>query len=116
MNDIGSHDDIRLLVRSFYDRVLNDELLAPFFARLDFDKHLPKMEHFWAFVLLDEPGYTTNVTEKHMRMRLSKELFDRWVKLFHETTDSLFAGEKVDAAKQRATLLGWTMASKLGEN
>lgn len=116
MNKIRSEQDIEELVDSFYTRVLKDEQLAPFFKHLNFTKHLPKMVHFWSFVLLDKPGYTTNVTEKHAHMRLNKELFDRWVALFHETVDDLFDGEKAELAKQRASVLGWTMASKHSQN
>jgi hemoglobin len=109
---ITSKEDVELLVDTFYAAVLKDEALSPFFRHLNFTEHLPKMVHFWSFVLLDEPGYTTNVTEKHVGMRLTKELFDRWVQLFHETVDRLFEGEKALLAKERATILGWTMASK----
>lgn len=114
MDDIRSKQDVEQLVDQFYDRVLKDELLAPFFSKLNFSAHLPKMVHFWSFVLLDEPGYTTNVTEKHANMTLNKALFDRWVNLFSETVDSLFEGEKANLAKQRAAIMGWTMAIKHG--
>lgn len=110
--DITSKQDIEKLVDTFYGRVLQDVELAPFFARLDFEVHMPKMVHFWSFVLLDEPGYTTNVTDKHMQMPLSKAHFDRWVELFHTTVDELFAGEKAELAKQRATLIAWTIQNK----
>lgn len=116
MTDIQSATDVKLLVDTFYERVLKDELLSPFFQRLDFAHHLPNMYHFWNFVLLDEPGYTTNVTEIHSRMRLNKELFDRWVEMFSATVDDLFAGEKAGLAKQRAAIMGWTMASKFSGN
>ncbi|ASS49275.1 MAG: hypothetical protein CHH17_11150 [Candidatus Fluviicola riflensis] len=112
MKAIEKIKDIELLVDTFYTAILKDEQLAPFFAHLNFVEHLPKMVHFWSFVLLDGPGYTTNVTEKHASMKLNKVLFDHWVKLFHETVDQLFEGEKAELAKQRATVLGWTMASK----
>ncbi len=112
MKTITSKADIELLVDTFYTAVLKDEQLAPFFAQLNFVEHLPKMVHFWSFVLLDEPGYTTNVTEKHLHMKLNKALFDRWVELFHATVDQLFEGEKAQLAKERATVLGWTMGSK----
>lgn len=112
MHDIQHKKDVELLVDTFYSVVLKDEQLAPFFAHLNFVEHLPKMVHFWSFVLLDEPGYTTNVTEKHIGMKLNKDLFDRWVHLFHATVDQLFEGEKAQLAKERATVLGWTMASK----
>lgn len=113
MEDISTKDDIELLVHTFYDKVLGDPVLAPFFTKLDFKKHLPKMIHFWSFVLLDEAGYTTDVTQKHLRMPLKKEHFDKWIELFNETTDSLFSGERATKAKQRAFLIRWTIESKI---
>jgi hemoglobin len=110
--EISSKADIERLVDTFYTAVLKDETLAPYFTHLNFVEHLPKMVHFWSFVLLDEPGYTTNVTERHSGMKLTKAHFDRWVKLFHDTVDSMFEGEKARLAKERATILGWTMAAK----
>ncbi|MFK7787384.1 MAG: group III truncated hemoglobin [Crocinitomicaceae bacterium] len=112
MKQIETGEDVQFLVESFYKKVVKDDLLAPFFIHLDFDKHLPKMVHFWTFVLLDEPGYTTDVTAKHSHMRLKPEHFDRWLGLFNETVDAHFIGEKADLAKQRAFLVGWTIKSK----
>ncbi len=114
MNDITTKQDVENLVNMFYEKVLQDVELAPFFTRLDFKAHLPKMVHFWSFVLLDEPGYTTNVTDKHMQMPLAKTHFERWVFLFHSTIDSLFLGKKAEMAKQRATLIAWTIQNKTG--
>ena len=112
--DITTKHDVEHLVDTFYGRVLQDESLAPFFKNLDFQAHMPKMVHFWSFVLLDEAGYTTNVTDKHMHMPLSKAHFERWVALFHATVDELFTGEKAEMAKQRATLIAWTIQNKTG--
>lgn len=112
--EITSKGDIEKLVDVFYGKVLKDDVLAPFFKFLDFEKHIPKMVHFWSFVLLDEAGYTTNVTEKHLKMPLKGEHFDRWISLFQETIDELFEGEKAEQAKQRAILVGWTIKHKMG--
>jgi len=113
MKEITTKQDVELLVNSFYNKVGKDELLAPFFKHLNLEKHFPKMIQFWSFVLLDEAGYTTDVTAKHLKMNISKEHFDRWILLFHETTDELFVGEKAKLAKERAVLVGWTIASKM---
>ncbi len=113
MKEISSTSDVELLVNSFYDKVVKDDLLAPFFKHMNFEKHLPKMIHFWSFVLLDEAGYTTDVTKMHMHMKISQEHFDQWIYLFHETVDEYFTGEKANLAKERAVLVGWTIASKL---
>ena len=114
MHDITTALDIHHMVESFSKKVNEDELLAHFFSQLNWEEHLPNMEKFWRFVLLDEAGYTTNVTEKHLHMRLSKEHFDRWLSLFNENVDRLFSGERANAAKQRAALIGLTIQSKMG--
>ena len=113
MREIKNEADVHELVQTFYQKVLKDDILAPFFQHLNFEEHMPKMEFFWRFVLLDESGYTTNVTEKHMHMRLKEEHFNRWIFLFNETLDELFVGEKVALAKQRAAVMGWTIQSKM---
>lgn len=113
LKDISTKADVTLLVETFYGRVLQDDLLAPFFADLDFETHMPKMIHFWAFVLLNEPNYTTNVTEKHMHMPLKKEHFDQWLELFKATVDDHFVGEMAEMAKQRAVTIAWTINHKM---
>lgn len=113
MNDISSKDDITKLVLTFYEKVNKDDELSPFFKDLDFEVHMPKMIHFWSFALLNEPGYTTNVVEKHVHMPLKDVHFERWLNLFNETIDEHFSGEIASQAKQRAQLIGWTIKSKI---
>ncbi|MFY7942927.1 MAG: group III truncated hemoglobin [Crocinitomicaceae bacterium] len=113
MNDISTKDDIAKLVLTFYEKVNKDDELSPFFKDLDFEVHMPKMIHFWSFALLNEPGYTTNVVEKHVHMPLKDVHFERWLNLFNETIDEHFSGEIASQAKQRAQLIGWTIKSKI---
>ena len=103
--DIQTAEDISLMVEQFYKSVLSSAELAPFFASLNWDSHLPKMKSFWRFVLLDEAGYTTNVTEKHLNMRLSPSLFKTWITLFDQTVDANFEGEKQIKPKHELALL-----------
>lgn len=112
MNDIHSKSDIERLIREFYQRLLSIEDIQPVFKGLDFEKHIPAIVHFWSFVLLDEPGYKTNVFEKHLHLPIRSEMFDTWLAVFTTTVDSLFAGEKAEMAKQRATVLTYTFKSK----
>jgi hemoglobin len=49
-----------------------------------------------------------------MHMPLSPAHFERWVSLFHETVDALFSGGKAEMAKQRASLIAWTIQNKTG--
>ena len=113
MKDIQTKADIEEFITLFYSKVAQDPSLSPFFANIDWEKHLPQMIHFWCFTILDEPGYTTNVVEKHLHMPLKEAHFSTWLKYFNETIDPLFIGEKADAAKQRAALIGWTIQSKV---
>ena len=74
MNDLESPEDVSFLVDVFYKKILEDETLSPFFAHIDFEKHKPRMEHFWNFVLFDKSGYTTNVTDVHTSMKIKKHI------------------------------------------
>jgi hemoglobin len=113
MIKIKTNQDIVKLVDLFYGKIINDPLLSPFFNKINLEQHKSKMVHFWSFVLLDVSGYTTNVTDKHLNMPLKKVHFDRWLELFRETVDEHFEGEKAEIAKQRAKVVGWTIASKM---
>ena len=114
--ELNNREDIEFLVHSFYERILNDEMLAPFFKTLDFEMHLPKMIDFWCFVLVGETGYSTNVVEKHIHMPLNAEHFERWLEIFNNTLDDYFEGENVEIAKQRAFTIAWTTKSKMKLN
>ncbi len=116
MRDIQTKEDITQLVDVFYGKIMKDALLSTFFKHLNLTVHLPKMVQFWSFVLIDEAGYSTNVVDKHMKMPLAKNHFDQWLKLFNETLDELFVGEKVELAKQRAFTIAWTTEHKLKQN
>lgn len=111
--DIETAEDIEVLVDVFYSKVMQSNSLEPFFKDLNWDVHLPRMKKFWRFVLLDEAGYTENVTRKHLHMSLSKELFTDWLILFHKTVDELYSGPKASLAKTRATLIGMGIQSKM---
>lgn len=111
--DIRTEEDVADLVLAFYELVKKDDQIGPFFAHLNWDDHVPKMIHFWSFVLLDKPGYTTNVYEKHQHMHLEPAHFDRWFKLWQATVESRFHGAKAEAAIQRARLLAWTFSEKM---
>jgi hemoglobin len=112
-NDITTPEDVDQLVRTFYGKVLKDELLAPYFAGIDLAHHLPRMVAFWALILLDQEGYKGNVYDKHAHLKVDNRHFDRWVELFSSTVDECFAGEKAELAKQRAKLLQYTFVSKM---
>ncbi len=113
MKTIDNREDIRLLVESFYDLATKDKLIGHHFIEVDFDHHLPRMIDFWCLLVLDQPGYSENVIQKHTHMKLSKADFNRWEELFLKTLTDNFTGEKVDLVKQKLAVLKWTMESKV---
>ncbi len=112
MRDIETRADIEDLINAFYGRLLQIEEIKPVFAHIHFPDHIPHIVHFWSFVLLDEPGYKTNVFEKHRGLPIQPHQFDTWLGVFTQTVNVLFAGEKAELAKQRATVLAYTFKSK----
>jgi hemoglobin len=116
LKDIKTKDDLTFLMNSFYSKLLQLEEMKPFFAHINFENHLPQIVQFWSFILLDEAGYNTNVTEKHLNMPLKKEHFEIWLENFETTVNELFQGEKANLAIERAKLIAWTIGNKMKLN
>ena len=117
--DITTEEDIKLLVDSFYEKVKADDVIGYIFndiAQVDWPKHLPKMYAFWTFLLLGKEGYTGNPLEPHRRLHekvsLTKDHFQRWLDLFHQTVDENFFGLVAEDAKNRAKLIVMTWQPK----
>jgi hemoglobin len=103
--DLQNLDDIRTLVDNFYGKVRSDELLAPIFnerIRDNWPVHLEKMYRFWQTVLLGEHTYMGSPFPPHANLPVDKSHFEQWLKLFKETLDEQFSGEKAAEAKWRA--------------
>jgi hemoglobin len=113
MKDIETYEDCLLLIRKFYDKLLADEQISHFFIQLNLEEHIPKVADFWAFILVDRPGYSNNMMTAHAKLTLTEKDFERWLELFHWTIDELFEGEKANLAKERSKLIAWTMKSKM---
>lgn len=113
MKDIQTYEDCLLLIDAFYQKLLEDEQIGHFFKDLDLSTHIPRVADFWAFVLIDKPGYANNMMTAHARLDLKECDFERWLELFHETIHENFIGEKADLSIERSKLITWTMKSKM---
>jgi len=105
LNDILTIEDIKLLVNTFYSKVQKDNFIGPIFNEKIGDRwpeHLEKMYGFWETILLEVHSYSGSPFPPHKQLPVSKEHFDRWMEIFIQTTDSLFAGSLADEAKLRA--------------
>ncbi|KAA3440754.1 group III truncated hemoglobin [Rufibacter hautae] len=115
--DITTEEDIKRLVDAFYDHVNQDELLSPVFnefARVDWEHHLPKMYEFWSTVLFGSMAYKGQPFPKHLALPVDRTHFTRWIALFTQTVEELFAGEMAELAKQKATSIANIFQMKMG--
>lgn len=113
LHDISTEQDVEFLVKTFYGRMLQDELMAPHFKDTDFEHHFPRMIAFWSFILIDKAGYAGNVFDKHAHLPIDERHFDRWLLHFTSVLHDFFEGVKASLAKQRAEVLKYTFLSKM---
>lgn len=118
--DIETFEDVQWLVRSFYNKVLEDKMLGHFFSYVKqhhWDKHLAALDTFWNNVLFYLGDYHGNPLQVHTLLhhfsKLNDKDFDRWLQLFTQTVDELFEGEKAELAKQRALSIATMMRIKI---
>ena len=109
LRDIADRSDCELLVRAFYGRALTDPIIGFIFtdvARLDLEAHVPKITSFWETVLLGAGTYRGGAFRPHAelneRVALRSGHFQRWLALWRQTVDGLFAGARAELAKAHA--------------
>lgn len=115
-NDITHLDDIRVLVDTFYGKVQKDPLIGHIFNEViknNWPNHLAKMYSFWQTILLEEHTYHGAPFLPHINLPISKPHFERWMSIFNETVDELYAGERADEAKWRAEKMAQMFMHKL---
>ncbi len=82
---------IERLVRRFYERVRDDDVIGPVFAAHieDWEPHLQRMFAFWSSVALITGRYRGLPMAKHVPLPISAKHFDKWLALFAETAREL---------------------------
>lgn len=118
--DIENDDDIKLMVDTFYQKAVKNNLLGPIFndvAKVNWEHHLPIMYSFWASVLLGKAGYVGNPMDAHFRLNQKVKLtdtdFNTWKDLFIQTVSDLFEGEIANEAKKKAISIADLMFFKI---
>ena len=119
MKDIVSQDDIQQLVNSFYDKVKTSEIGFFFeeIAKVNWEKHLPKMYIFWESVLFATVKFDGNPMGAHFPINeiipMEKKHFEAWLKLWKETVDENFFGKMAESAKNKAENIAKLMSFKM---
>ena len=121
--DIENRDDLYLLVKTFYKKLMNDDLMHHFFV--DFanpehlEVHLQTLVDFWENILFYSGGYRKNAMAPHLKLHqktpFKKEHFNSWLSMFNASVDALFKGEMAHTAKSRAQSIAIVMEIKISE-
>lgn len=122
-NDIKTREDVYMLVSSFYKKVRQDELLAPFFNDVikDWDEHLERLTTFWESSLFLKTKYLGDPLTAHVKVDESHNHsidnlhFGVWLNLWYQTIDDLFEGDYAENAKRRARKMGTFLYLKIFE-
>jgi hemoglobin len=119
-HDIQDRADIERLVRAFYAKAMTDSIIGWLFtdvARLDLEEHVPQIASFWETVLLGTKSYSGTPFEPHARLHAKANLraghFGRWLALWTETVDELFAGQVAEMAKAHALRVAQAFHARL---
>jgi hemoglobin len=100
LHDIRTSEDVTRLVDVFYQRAEKDELLGPIFFNLAASSPEKQILYqYWTKILLDEGSATPEAFPRHIQKMYSRRHFVRWLNLFLETIDRLYAGSNADKAK-----------------
>ena len=116
--DILNKKDIETLVNLFYEKVKKDITISHFFKDdFHWDKHLEIMYKFWENVVFYTGSYSGNPMDKHFEIHgktpLAMKDFHQWTKLFNESVDELFSGEKADLIKLKASNIATVMQMQI---
>ncbi|GGH01569.1 hypothetical protein GCM10011416_20420 [Polaribacter pacificus] len=118
--DITTREDIKQIISQFYEKLLADEQMYPFFDEIvvsnHLEKHLEIITDFWEDLLLDTRSYSNNVLQKHIdvhqKLPFKKEHFDLWLGYLLATINDSFEGLKADQMIARARSIATVMQVK----
>ena len=115
--DIETREDLENLLSEFYKIATIDAEIGHHFAELDLETHLPIIVNFWEKILFGNPVYFGNPLAVHQILHekspLKLEHFQRWVEIFSQTVNELFAGETAENAKLRAKMIAHSLNQNL---
>jgi hemoglobin len=120
-SDIVSLQDIHGIISKFYEKLLNDKIMSPFFEEIvqqnQLDHHIQIIANFWSDILFDTRLYKENVMQKHLQknamMRFEKDHFELWTSYFFTTIDEYFEGLQASKMKNRALSIATIMQLKM---
>lgn len=120
-SDISSRENIHFIIVKFYDKLISDEDMLPFFKDIIKQNHLEEhfeiITDFWEDILFQSYKYKNNPMQKHLdfarKMPFSKNHFSIWLNYFQNTIDEYFDGRIALEMKTRAQSIAMVMQLKM---
>ena len=100
------------LVRAFYTRARDDEMIGPVFNTHvpDWEAHFRKLTDFWSSVTLMSGRYHGQPMRAHFPLGLNTLHFARWLALFEQTAKEVCPPAAAAAFIERAQRIAQSMA------
>ncbi|PWJ33674.1 group III truncated hemoglobin [Sediminitomix flava] len=119
--ELKDRTTIEILVRRFYDKVKEDELIGHIFNTMisDWESHIQLLTDFWETNLLFVSKYKGNPPKMHVDVDremgnvIDQQHFDRWLQLWNQTVDESYEGKLAEQAKYRAGNIAFVLLSKM---
>ncbi len=115
--DILGRSELEALISAFYEKVKVNPVIGSIFNHVNWERHLPIMYGFWENTLFYTGGYLGNPLKTHQALNrknpLTEQHFNEWQRLFVETVNDMYEGEKAELAKQRAISIATVMQIKI---
>lgn len=102
------------MVRTFYAKILKDELVGHYFTRAlgedvnngKWHEHHNTLNAFWLMMMNGTPGYGGHPFPPHAFLgEMYPETFARWLELFHETVHEFFIPEIAEKFYKKSKVL-----------
>lgn len=112
--EIETREDVYTLVRTFYGKIRQNNVLGPIFNKHieHWEEHFERLTDFWESNLFFVKKYQGNPLLKHQEVdaseayTISEYHFGVWLNIWFQTIEELFHGEKANIAKNRARNMG----------
>ncbi len=121
LKDIQNREDISLIMKEFYVKLLDDKLVKHFFEDIiqqnHLEHHLETITDFWNSILFNDTTYQKNAMQPHLILNKIKPFkkvhFKTWLHHFNSSVDENFKGEKAQMAKTRALSIATVMEIRM---
>ncbi|WP_373002943.1 group III truncated hemoglobin [Sulfurimonas sp.] len=107
-------ENLNKMVVRFYAKIINDDVVGPFFIEKLGDNlnnnmwkpHIELLTNFWASIALGDQNYRGNPLAPHLQIGgLERATFDQWLNLFFETLESIYEPHVANLFKERSTII-----------